>query len=51
MVCAFFVRMHDILWSLVCWDLDPYAYITDCLRDHAPEAFASLNLANLYEFG
>jgi hypothetical protein len=28
-----------------------YGYITDCLRDHAPEAFASINLRNIYSFG
>lgn len=28
-----------------------YAYIADCLRDHSPEAFASLTLGKLYEFG
>jgi hypothetical protein len=28
-----------------------FGYLTDCLRDHAPEAFASINLRNLYSFG
>jgi MFS family permease len=28
-----------------------YGYITDCHRDKAPEAFAAINLRNLYSFG
>jgi hypothetical protein len=26
-------------------------YITDYIRDHAPEAFASINVRNIYSFG
>lgn len=40
-----------IIFGLSFLGIAIYGYITDCLRDHAPEAFASLNLANLYEFG
>jgi len=28
-----------------------YGYLTDCHRDKAPEAFASINLRNIYSFG
>jgi hypothetical protein len=28
-----------------------YGYIRDCLRDHGPEVFASINLRNIYSFG
>ena len=28
-----------------------YGYITECHRNKAPEAFASLNLRNIYSFG
>ena len=28
-----------------------YGYITECHRNKAPEAFAALNLRNIYSFG
>ena len=28
-----------------------YGYLTDCHRDKAPEAFAAINLRNIYSFG
>jgi hypothetical protein len=28
-----------------------FGYLTDCLRDHAPEAFASVNVSNFLTFG
>ena len=28
-----------------------YGYLGDCLRNHAPEAFASINVRNCYLFG
>lgn len=28
-----------------------YGYITECHRNKAPEAFASINLRNIYSFG
>lgn len=40
-----------VVFGLSFLNIVTYAYITDCLREHAPEAFASLNLNRLYEFG
>jgi hypothetical protein len=28
-----------------------YGYVTDCHREKAPEAFAAINLRNIYSFG
>lgn len=36
-------------WPDQCYSI--YAYITECHRNKAPEAFASLNLRNIYSFG
>jgi hypothetical protein len=42
-----------ILYSSLCSDYDVriYGYITECHRSKAPEAFAALNLRNVYSFG
>jgi hypothetical protein len=41
----------SIIFGLQFINICTYGYVTDCLRDHAPEAFASLSLTKLYEFG
>lgn len=40
-----------ILFGVSFVNVSTHAYVTDCLRDHAPEAYTSLNLSDLYEFG
>ena len=40
-----------ILFGIQFINICTYGYVTDCLRDHAPEAFASLTVTKLYEFG
>jgi hypothetical protein len=40
-----------ILFGISFVNISTHAYVTDCLRDHAPEAYTSLNIADLYEFG
>jgi hypothetical protein len=40
-----------IFFGLAFVNISTYGYITDCLRDHASEAYASLTLTKLYEFG
>jgi hypothetical protein len=40
-----------IVFGLAFLNIVTYSYVTDCLRDHAPEAFASLSLSKVYEFG
>jgi len=32
-------------------NISVYGYLTDCHRDKAPEAFAAINLRNIYSFG
>jgi hypothetical protein len=46
-----FVFECTVIFGLSFLSIAIYGYLTDCLRDHAPEAFATLNLTNLYEFG
>jgi len=41
----------SVFFGLAFIKISTYGYITDCLRDRAPEAFASLALTKLYEFG
>jgi hypothetical protein len=46
-----FVFFCIIVFGLSFLNIVTFAYITDCLRDHAPEAFASLTFSKVYEFG
>jgi len=41
----------SIIFGLQFINICTYGYVTDSLRDRAPEAFASLSLTKLYEFG
>ncbi|OCT54622.1 cycloheximide resistance protein [Cladophialophora carrionii] len=40
-----------IYFSMSFLNIGIYGYITECHRNKAPEAFASLNLRNIYSFG
>jgi len=40
-----------IYFSMSFLNVGIYAYITECHRNKAPEAFASINLRNIYSFG
>jgi hypothetical protein len=40
-----------ILFGLAFVHISTLGYITDSLREYAPEAFATLNLESFYEFG
>jgi hypothetical protein len=40
-----------IFFGLQFVNISTYGYISDCLRDHTAEAFASLTITSLYEFG
>ena len=46
-----FVFFCTIVFGLSFLNIVTFAYITDCLRDHASEAFASLVFSKVYEFG
>jgi hypothetical protein len=41
----------SIIFGLQFVNISTYGYISDCLRDHTAEAFASLTITKLYEFG
>jgi hypothetical protein len=41
----------SIIFGLQFVNVSTYGYISDCLRDHTAEAFASLTITKLYEFG
>ncbi|KAI1617435.1 serine/threonine kinase 16 [Exophiala viscosa] len=46
------VVLYGIMYfSMSFLNIGIYAYITECHRNKAPEAFASLNLRNIYSFG
>ena len=46
-----FVFLCTTVFGLSFLNIVTFAYITDCLRDHASEAFASLTFSKVYEFG
>ena len=46
-----FVFECILLFGLSFLNIATYGYVTDCLRDHAPEALTTLNLGGVYEFG
>jgi hypothetical protein len=40
-----------IYFAMAFLNIGIFGYITECHRNKAPEAFASLNLRNIYSFG
>jgi hypothetical protein len=40
-----------LIYGLSFLNIATYGYVTDCFRDHAPEALTSLNIGGAYEFG
>lgn len=48
---ALILATRVIYFSMSFLNVGIYAYITECHRNKAPEAFASINLRNIYSFG
>jgi hypothetical protein len=49
MLPVFFMCVIAISFSFL--GISVYGYVADCLGENAPEAYATINLANLYTFG
>ncbi|KEF61961.1 uncharacterized protein A1O9_03533 [Exophiala aquamarina CBS 119918] len=46
------VFLYSLIWFAMSFlNIGIYGYITECHRNKAPEAFASINLRNIYSFG